>query len=190
MKIVIELDIEDIVRQEIRTYVRENIVITNVAGSTGTVAATDAIEVTVTQAVETPTTNPVPTEGVVWEYGPRIGKRRSKAEIALHEKELALGRNLTPEEKGEQEAHIELNEEAQQKAKEDTKNKARIDSIVEEVSAEAAEELAQETPDEPVSDQGESVTSILDDIIETNSETANAEIPTTQELDNLNSLFK
>ncbi len=99
-----------------------------------------------------------PTPDVEWEYAPKLGKRRNKTEQALHEKEIELGRLLTPEEKGEIDAYAEIDEEKEAKAKEDTKKKVRIDEIAEEANEAAAKELAEEakqsiegpdTPDDP-----------------------------------------
>lgn len=79
-----------------------------------------------------------------YEFAPKLGKRRSKAEIAMHEKELKLGRVLTPSEKGETEAVVEVDDETQEQAKIDTKNKIRINGIAEEATEAAAKELAEE----------------------------------------------
>ena len=127
MKIEIEIDIESIVRDEIRNYVRENIVINNVVG-TETPKAISAIQGDSVVVNVTEKDLDVPT----WEYAPKLGRRRNKTEIALHEKELELGRNLTPEEKGQIDAGVELDSEKEAKAKEDAKKKARIDEIAEE----------------------------------------------------------
>ena len=139
MKIEIEIDIEAIVRDEIRNYVRENIVINNIIGTEApkTVNAIqgDSVVVDVTEEdLDIP----------VWEYAPKLGRRRNKTEIALHEKELELGRTLTPEEKGQIDASVELDSEKEAKAKEDAKKKARIDEIAEEATEAAARELAEE----------------------------------------------
>ena len=139
MKIEIEIDIEAIVRDEIRNYVRENIVINNAPGTKApeTVIAIqgDAVTVNVTEEdLNIP----------VWEYAPVVGRRRNKTEIALHTKELELGRTLTPEEKGQIDASIELNDEKEAKAKKDAKKKARINEIAEEATEAAAKELAEE----------------------------------------------
>lgn len=139
MKIEIEIDIESIVRDEIRNYVRENIVINNVIG-TETPRATNAIQGDSVVVNITEEDLDVP----MWEYAPKLGRRRNKTEIALHEKELELGRNLTPEEKGQIDASIELDNEKEAKAKEAAKKKARIDEIAEEATEAAAKELAEE----------------------------------------------
>lgn len=139
MKIEIEIDIESIVRDEIRNYVRENIVINNVVG-TETPKAISAIQGDSVVVNVTEKDLDVPT----WEYAPKLGRRRNKTEIALHEKELELGRNLTPEEKGQIDAGVELDSEKEAKAKEDAKKKARIDEIAEEATEAAARELAEE----------------------------------------------
>lgn len=142
MKIEIEIDIEAIVRDEIRNYVRENIVINNVIG----VAYTEVPETVSTIQGDTVIVN-VTEEDLsipMWEYAPKLGRRRNKTEIALHEKELELGRILTPEEKGQIDAGVELDNEKEAKAKEDAKNKARIAEIAEEATEAAAKELAEE----------------------------------------------
>jgi hypothetical protein len=89
MKLVINVDIEQIVKEEVRAYVRDNIEITTAAGNA------------------TPINNvPQPTpdnrqqfEPVNYEYSPISGKRRSKCEIVMHKEEIRLRRVLLDYEK-------------------------------------------------------------------------------------------
>lgn len=86
MKLTINVDIEEIVTEEIRAYVRENIEITSKAG---TITAINNI--------------PQPTSGnkqqFEFEYSPVPGKRRSKCEMVMHKEETRLGRVLLDYEK-------------------------------------------------------------------------------------------
>ena len=86
MKLTINVDIEGIVTEEIRAYVRENIEITSKAG---TITAINNI--------------PQPTSGnkqqFEFEYSPVPGKRRSKCEIVMHKEETRLDRVLLDYEK-------------------------------------------------------------------------------------------
>ena len=122
MKIEINLDIEAIVREAIRN----NAPISNVT-----------INAKSNNTKNTPT-------GTVWEFGPQPGRRRSTEELALHELELEHGRLLTPEEKGEAKAFVEIDETAENKAKEETIKKVRIDTLTAEGMAAASKELAEE----------------------------------------------
>jgi len=79
-----------------------------------------------------------------WEYGRTNGRRRTTEEMALHDLEKQKGRRLTPEEKGEAKALVQINETAENKAKEDTIKKIRIDGITAEGMAAASIELEQE----------------------------------------------
>ena len=93
MKIEIILDIEKIVSEEIREYIRSNIVISNavISGIKNSYAA---------QVANAP---PAVQQNLpvlsTYEYGPTVGRRRTKVEIAAHNQELALGRVLTTAEK-------------------------------------------------------------------------------------------
>ena len=80
-----------------------------------------------------------------WEYGRTNGRRRTTEEMALHDLEKQKGRRLTPEEKGEAKALVQINETAENKAKEDTIKKIRIDGITAEGIAAATKELAEES---------------------------------------------
>ena len=62
----------------------------------------------------------------------------------MHTLERKHGRVLTPEEKGEARALIQMDETAENKAKEDTIRKARIDKLTAEGMAAASKELAEE----------------------------------------------
>jgi hypothetical protein len=217
MKIEIELDIKKIVREEICKYVRDNLVITDAVtamatamdkiwseDATATPAMTDSVEVTLT------TTEAPVSAGVAYEYAPKLGRRRNKTEIAMHDKELELGRILTPEEKGQIDANFEIDDEKQAKAKEATKKKAHIDEIAAEGMAAAAKELAEEADavtssdgidslPESILDAAESFDTILtltsieedtnaDEVMP--GEEEEATIPNTEEVSIPDSLFK
>jgi len=176
MKIEINIDAETIVREEIRNLVRENLVIT-VPGSKSKVINNTK---TVTRKVRTP----VP-KGITWEFAPKSGRRRSAAEIAMHKLELKHGRLLTPEEKGETKAFVQIDEDAELKAKETTLNKVRIEEIAAEGMAAASKELAEEEKKErrdPDSINANGCMDRAEDKIE-------AKIPKTEKLKGLNSLF-
>ena len=123
MKIEINLDIEAIVREAIRNN-----------------ASTNSVVVTTTSNKRPHKSLP----NVNWEFGPTPGRRRNTEEIAMHDLELKYGRLLTPEEKGEAKALVEIDETAENKAKEDTIKKPHIDSITAERMAAASKELAEQ----------------------------------------------
>jgi hypothetical protein len=83
-------------------------------------------------------------KATAWEFGPRSGHRRTAEERAMHVLERKHGRVLTPEEKGEARALIQIDETAENKAKEDTIKKIRIDGITAEGMAAASKELEAE----------------------------------------------
>ena len=124
MKIEIHLDIESIVREALRN---------------------DTLTGNIT--VNTKTNTKGSSDKVIWEFAPKSGRRRNVAEIAMHELELKHGRLLTPEEKGETKAFIQVDEDTELKAKEDTLTKIRIDGMVTEGLAAASKELAEEEKD-------------------------------------------
>jgi hypothetical protein len=130
MKIEIDIDIESMVKEAIKAEITKTTTPTTISDN-------------VVVQLNTPT-KPQPVSNVEWEYAPQLGKRRNKTEQALHNKELELGRILTPEEKGKIDAYVELDDEAKAKAKEATKKKAHIDEIAAEGMAAAAKELAAE----------------------------------------------
>ena len=86
MKLVINVDIEQIVKEEVRAYVRENIEITPATGN-------------ITSINNVP--QPTPGNGQQFEYenSPVSGKRRSKCEIVMHKEETRLRRVLLDYEK-------------------------------------------------------------------------------------------
>jgi len=159
MKIEIDIDIEAIVREEIRSYIKENLVINNVSSKTTTVA--DKITVTLNEesTVPTPITNrsrPTPKSRVRvnWEFPPKPGGRRTTAEIALHSLERKLGRLLTPEEKGTVRANTEIAELAEKQAKEDALKKDKFDKLAQAGMAAASKELAEEAKISEAPSQG------------------------------------
>ena len=90
-----------------------------------------------------------PSTGTSWEYArPPEGKqRRTGQEMALHKKELELGRRLTPEEKGQVKANLQIDDSKEEKAKEDTLKKARIEELASRGLDAAKEELEAERLD-------------------------------------------
>ena len=98
-----------------------------------------------TEAIQTKTTTgryyTAKEKATAWEFGPRSGHRRTAEERAMHTLERKYGRVLTPEEKGEARALIQIDETAENKAKEDTIKKIRIDGITAEGMAAASKEL-------------------------------------------------
>jgi hypothetical protein len=124
------IDIEAIVREEIRNLIREQLNI----GS-----AVKAYKEDIKPAV-------FQTEESKYEYEfPREGKtRRNAEEMALHKQEKVLERRLTPEEKGEIKAKLHMDDSAENEAKEEAIKKARIDKIAAEGMAAASKELAEE----------------------------------------------
>ena len=131
----INLNIEAIVREEVRNFIRETLIINNVPG--------DRVEVTINTKRMTNSS-----EASKWEYGRKNGRRRTTEEIALHKLEKKHGRLLTPEEKGEAKALVQIDETAENKAKEDTIKKVHIDNITAEGMAAASKEIAEEEKEE------------------------------------------
>jgi hypothetical protein len=222
MKIEINIDIEQIVREEIRNILRENLVINNVSGAPTTsapknvvtvavdkVVAEELAEVSSEPAADTPAASTDTAEAVedksttnapiMYEFAPKPGRRRSKAEIAMHEQELKLGRVLTPAEKGIADANTELADEAQQTAKDATKQAAHIQDLVDEAGKGADEDIAKENADTsaaPVFMSDALDGGPVDDSVpfdadspEAESTTGEEEIPKTEGLGNINSLF-
>ena len=193
MEIVINVDIETLVRDEIRSILHERLVINNVPGAT---SVSDSIEVTgtvtdkVTITTQKAPTVPAPEDG--WEFAPKVGKRRSKTQQAMHKQELALGRRLTPVEKGESAAVVEIDNSKEAKAKADAINKARIDEIADKAEAEAKAYLDQGSTEEVAPFTSDEVAADVETVVENDMEPAteeNPEIPKADELPTLNSLF-
>lgn len=86
MKLVINVDIEQIVKEEVRAYVRENIEITPAAGSIAPIN-------------NVPQPTPDSEQQIEYEYSPISGKRRSKCEMVMHKEEVRLNRTLLDYEK-------------------------------------------------------------------------------------------
>ena len=126
------IDIEAIVRQEIRKLMKEHLNISNSVHAYEEVAK----EPTITEAEE-----------YTYDYEfPREGKtRRNAEEMALHKQEKILERRLTPEEKGEIKAKLHMDDSAENEAKEEAIKKARINKIAAEGMAAANKELAEES---------------------------------------------
>ena len=155
MKIEINLDIEAIVREAIRNNASTNDVTINTKDSP---------------------------KGITWEFESKPGRRRTTEEMALHILEKEKGRLLTPEEKGEAKAFVEIDETAENKAKEDTIKKVHIDNITAEGMAAASKELAEEA-------QNTEGVEVKDEKIIDSEGSGEAKIPKTEDLPTLNSLF-
>lgn len=176
MKLEINIDVTAIVTQAIQTYINNNLVIVNTPGSselTVTTGITDNIKIDLGKdgvdptrseptktaeelvKVEDPEVSTADTSkssdatSVDWEFAPKPGRRRSKEEMAMHDRELELGRRLTPEEKGESQAYVEIQDERTEKAKEETKKKIRIGEIAEEAMSkvDAEDQAAEQSRD-------------------------------------------
>ena len=162
MKIEIDIDIESIVKAALKKQQSEDIIPT-----------------------ETTTTN----NRSKWEYGRKNNRRRTPEEMALHKLEQEKGRRLTPEEKGEAKAVIQIDTTTENKVKEAAIKKDRIDKIAAEGMAAASKELAEEYgyTEEELQSGGypENPTGV-----EVLKEEPKAEIPKTKDLHNLNSLFR
>ena len=116
MKIEIDIDIESIVREALKNQQSEDII---------------PIEATSNSRS-------------MWEYGRKNGRRRTTEEMALHKLEKEKGRLLTPEEKGEAKAVIQIDTTTENEAKEAAIKKAHIDNLTAEGMAAASKELAEE----------------------------------------------
>ena len=159
MKIEIDIDIESIVKAALKKQQSEDIIPT-----------------------ETTTNN-----RSKWEYGRKNNRRRTPEEMALHKLEQEKGRRLTPEEKGEAKATIQIDTTTENEVKEAAIKKDRIDKIAAEGMAAASKELAEEEEEELVSGAyPEDPTGV--EVIK--KEEPEATIPETKDLHNLNSLFR
>ena len=116
MKIEIDIDIESIVKAALKKQQSEDIIPT-----------------------ETTTNNKSK-----WEYGRKNNRRRTPEEMALHKLEQEKGSRLTPEEKGEAKAVIQIDTTTENVVKEAAIKKDRIDKIAAEGMAAASKELAEE----------------------------------------------
>ena len=153
MKIEIDIDIESIVREALKKKQSEDML----------------------SIPEETTSN----SRSKWEYGRKNGRRRTTEEMALHDLEKEKGRRLTPEEKGEAKAVVQIDETTENEVKEAAIKKDRIDKLAAEGMAAASKELAEEEKVEvqiTESDNGDG-------------KEPEATIPKTQDLGNLNSLF-
>ena len=178
MKIEINIDVEAMVRDAIYKHIQENLVINNVPeAQESSVMASMQDNVVVT--IHTPEVQQTATQ---WEYAPKLGKRRSKLEQALHTKERDLDRILTDNEKAEVQAGMEISSDKVAKAVEDIKNQERIKEMADEGTAAAKEELAEEAKQEPV----EMTTTDLEADVK---DTGEPETPKTDELDVIDSMF-
>ena len=119
---------------------------------------------------------------IAWEFAPRSGHRRTAEERALHVLERKHGRVLTPEEKGEAKALVQINETAENKAKEDTIKKVHIDNITAEGMAAASKELAEEA-------QNTGGVDVKSWKITDSEGSGEAKIPKTEDLKTIDSLF-
>jgi len=161
MKIEIDIDIESIVKEALKKQ-----------------QVDDTIPV---QTMSNVPTGPCLVSRSKWEYGRRNNRRRTPEEMALHKLEQEKGRRLTPEEKGEAKATIQIDTTTENEVKEAAIKKDRIDKIAAEGMAAASKELAEEEEEELVS-------GAYPDAIEPLK--PEATIPETKDLKNLNSLFR
>ena len=155
MKIEIDIDIESIVKEALKKK----------------------------QYFHTEDTTPVPVEATTnsrskWEYGRKNGRRRTVEEMALHDLEKEKGRRLTPEEKGEAKAVIQIDETTENTIKEAAIKKDRIDKLAAEGMAAASKELAEERDD--------NITRVQEGMDKHDIET---EIPKAESINTPNSLF-
>ncbi len=166
------IDIEAIVREEVRSFIRENLIINNVPNET--------VEVTVN-------TKRMSSRGrastkVPWEFAPSSGRRRTPEEMELHKLEKEHGRLLTPEEKGEARATSQIAETTENNVREAAIKKDRIDKIAAEGMAAATKELAEES--------GYTEEELLSGAYPENPiKEPEATIPKAEEFKNLDSLF-
>lgn len=179
MKIEINIDIEAIVREEIRNYIRENIVINSVKTSA---------DVATISAILEEDKSATSTEEFVGKYAKVPNKRRSKLEIAFNEKEIELGRYLTPEEEGEIEATMEYELEKKAQARDTAKKKAHYQEIAEEVTAEVHQEPLQAAEDE-IEDSPSDITTAISQELTDAAKSPGYSIPEIDDLDNVNKLF-
>ncbi len=155
MKIEIDIDIESIVKEALKNQQSEDII---------------PIEATSNSRSK-------------WEYGRKNGRRRTTEEMALHDLEKEKGRRLTPEEKGEAKAVVQIDETIENEIKEAAIKKDRIDKIAAEGIAAAEKELAEEKllsgayPEDPTG------------VEVIRKEDPESEIPKTKDLNDINSLF-
>lgn len=178
MKIEIELDLEALVREAIKEYIKENIIIHDI--SQGQKIGESILTITVGDPPAAATAASTKTEPPVeWEFAPRPGRRRSKEEIALHELELKHNRLLTPEEKGKAKAGVEIDETAESNAKEEAINQDRIDKMAKEGMDAASKEIAEEASTGEAPKEEEETLSPKE-----------ASIPKADSIDVLDSMFK
>ena len=158
MKIEIDIDIESIVKEALKKK----------------------------QYFHTEDTTPAPIEAVQtsrskWEYGRKNGRRRTIEEMALHDLERKKGRLLTPEEKGEAKAVIQIDTTTENTVKEAAIKKDRIDKIVAEGTAAASKELAEE-----IKERDDNITRVQEGMDKHDIEN---EIPKAESINTPNSLF-
>ncbi len=158
MKIEIDIDIESIVREALKNQQSEDVI---------------PVEATSNSRSK-------------WEYGRKNGRRRTTEEMALHDLEKEKGRRLTPEEKGEAKAIVQIDETTENEVKEAAIKKDRIDKIAAEGMAAAEKELAEEKEEELSSGAYPEDPTEVEIIIKEDPE---SEIPETKDLNDINSLF-
>ena len=158
MKIEIDIDVESIVREALKNQQSEDVI---------------PVEATSNSRSK-------------WEYGRKNGRRRTTEEMALHDQEKEKGRRLTPEEKGEAKAIVQIDETTENEVKEAAIKKDRIDKIAAEGMAAAEKELAEERRDSD-SVNGNGIMEREGE--EDKKEDPESEIPETKDLNDINSLF-
>ena len=174
MKIEIDIDLESIIVEALKKKEISDIYVPPVTVEIPTSTETPKVW---TEATMTNSRSP-------WEYGRKSGKRRTPAELALHELEREKGRRLTPEEKGETKAQVHLEETAENTARDAIINKARIDTLAAEGMAAASKELAEEERRDSESVNGNGYAERSGDVAE-----KEATIPKADKIET-NSLFK
>jgi hypothetical protein len=172
MKIEIDIDIESIVREALKKKQEK-----------------EETPKVWTEAIQTKTTTgryyTAKEKAIAWEFAPRKHHRRTAEERALHVLERKHGRALTPEEKGEAKAIIQIDETTENTIKEAAIKKDRIDKIAAEGMAAASKELAEE-----IKERNDNITRVQEgmDKHDRIPGTIEATIPETEKLDT-NSLF-
>jgi len=202
MKLTIEVDIESIIREEIRDHLEKRAEIFDVAAGK---MVKEVVDISAGRAKEpspfdreTPAkpseayaaeednvpepTGPTPKIPVIWEYAAVPGKRRKKDEITLHEAEVKKGRLLTAAEKAEVLGTKDHTDATQQQARDTAATKARIDQLATEAAEAAKAEIAaEEAANTEVMEQA---------AIDAESEgVVTPEVAKTDDLKDINSLF-
>ena len=177
MKIEIELDIESIILEALKKKQEKE--------------ETPKVWTEAVQRVQPSTSGryySAKERAIAWEFGPKSGHRRTAEERALHVLERKHGRVLTPEEKGEAKALLQINETTENTVKENAIKKDRIDKITAEGIAAATKELEQEKHELMHKEINDNITKVQEGMDKHDLE-EEAEIPKTEPINTPNSLF-